>query len=160
MIEPEDAIRTSEAAVQTPGQAHRQRDRLILLRDHLEQLLCALLNAMPRSDVESLLAGCGSSELIQFGRPAAAAAVVTAMLQNPGDWTSVREALRRGCRRGHDGACSPTAQEEAAGLAEQLLDRLDFGLAMYERMRASLDSANRQPHGGAARKAPEGMLRT
>ena len=64
----------------------RQREELVQLRDHLEQLLRPLLNAMPREDVESLLAGCGNAELIHFGRDAVAAMLaevgVTARIEN------------------------------------------------------------------------------
>ena len=118
----------------------RQREELILLRDHLEQMLGTLLHAMPRSDVEAVLDGCGSSELIQFGREAVAATVVTALLRRPGHWSSARETIRRGCRHGHARSGDASAEQEAAALTEQLLARLDFGLGVYQRRRASLSA--------------------
>ncbi len=165
MIEHDNSGATGEAAGGTTSsgwarEAQRQREELLHLRDLLEQLLRALLQAMPRTDVESLLAGCGSSELIQFGREAIAATVVTAVLQRPGDWPSARETIRRGCQRGHARSCDPAPQGEAAALTEQLLDRLDFGLAMHQRRRASLDSALQQARGSAARTQPRCVPRT
>ncbi len=138
----------------------RQREDLMLLRDRLEQLLCTLLGVMPRTDVEALLAGCGSRELIQFGREAVAATVVTALLRDPGCWPGVREAVRRGSRRGHDRGCAPAAREEAAELTEALIARLDFGLGIHRRRLGALDSAREQARGprglaGAGGSPPE-----
>ncbi len=140
--------------------AQRQREELILLRDHLEQLLRPLFHAMPREDVESLLAGCGNPELIHFGRDAVAASVVTAMLQEPARWARAREGIRRGCQRGHARSAEPSAQREAAGLTEQLLDRLDFGLVAYQRKRSELNAALQETRAGRSQSRPDDVVLT
>ncbi len=131
-----------------------------MLRDHLERLLCPLLNAMPRRDVEALLAG-GNTALIQFGRPAVAAAVVTAMLQTPREWTSVRRAIHAACRGGQSLNGSGAEQDNAAELAEQLLARLDFGLSLYQRRREALNAEIRRCRGDApTAEADKAILRS
>ncbi len=131
----------------SPRETERRRSELALLRDHLEQLLCTLLRAMPRTEVENLLADCGSRELMQFGREAVAASVVTALLQEPERWARVREAVRRGTQRAHARHGDPVAQREAAELARQLLARLDFGLDAVRRGRRTLDCGLAQVDG-------------
>ena len=127
----------------------------MLLRDHLEQLLCTLLRAMPRADVELLLADRGSHELVEFGREAVAATVVTALLRDSDGWPGAREVIRRGSRRGHKRSCDPAARDEAAALTEALLSRLDFGLGMHRRRRGSLDTALEESRGGGAPTEPQ-----